>query len=812
VALHVLQSYTQARSIFLLVAICTSVACTGATDHENPKISLEGAITPVAEIQRPAYLLNDPIVFDQKIKWVMHERYESGFESYNTTVENKYDPSYVYPDSWGIGFDICDEYPRKKERVFQWTVSSSDGEFEQKFTSGDCAPDSEVRLPELKPHTAQVTVLDGGVEQVTHAIAFTPADRLIVSMGDSIASGESLNTFVDRQCHRSRISGHAKAAEQLERDDPHTSVTFLFLACSGAELEEGVIFPQTEFQPYRINSLSEAEEVIQGEIELRGEISQLKDLVAYLCDPRTAECATNPRSIDTVFLTIGANDLGWKDYIMACATGRSLDDIEVEDVLPIAVLANLKNVSWSDIKDQPIQQLGNALSGLLDVGLLFIDELRFAAYNWLFGDEDSCGTESATRAASLGMFALKDSFAIVDYLLDGGGSSLIQKIVYDNAYEFLDRAEGTRKQFLVCNFGSDLQRLNSGFNCSTSGNENITSSLFNALKSDELYLLQYPYDIFSDRDGNRGGCGLLGGVSEEDAQWFYELGQNLDGFYRTYADYFRWNYVLQINSRFETEDEIHHGYCAGSDSWYEGMTEAFFDNNFSGTLHPNKKGHAVIAEELLEVIARPKPEKEEDYNVIVHIEDAVVIGPEDTTDNDKLTIRAHERLKRGGGEFFASYEFPRNSALILSAHQTEAGFTIALDDQIVIRATTEYSHPASFTTCFRAEMNSSSQFGCDPTINNEPLPAATARYSTIVKTFTVRELIEGEVSDCRETRNHLNQIVGANVSHLCQFEQADYVEGQSVRSTHLTIRVDVSDVGELEDCRSGCVIYPVDLR
>jgi hypothetical protein len=72
----------------------------------------------------------------------------------------------------------------------------------------------------------------------------TVRDMLIVSIGDSYASGEGnpdVNRsgdqpaqWVDRRCHRSANSGPAQAAAALERADPHTSVTFLSFACSGA--------------------------------------------------------------------------------------------------------------------------------------------------------------------------------------------------------------------------------------------------------------------------------------------------------------------------------------------------------------------------------------------------------------------------------------------------------------------------------------------------------------------------------------------------------------------------------------------------
>ena len=71
-------------------------------------------------------------------------------------------------------------------------------------------------------------------------------DHLIVSIGDSYGSGEGNPDvartadqparWADRRCHRSAKAGPAQAALALERSDPHSSVTFLSFACSGATI------------------------------------------------------------------------------------------------------------------------------------------------------------------------------------------------------------------------------------------------------------------------------------------------------------------------------------------------------------------------------------------------------------------------------------------------------------------------------------------------------------------------------------------------------------------------------------------------
>lgn len=122
--------------------------------------------------------------------------------------------------------------------------------------------------------------LDGG-----QAIAVQARDLLIVSVGDSVASGEGNpnhgglfhGDWTDRRCHRSVRSGGARAAADLEHSSPHSAVTFLPLGCSGA--------------------------TIAG---VRGQVESLAALRGV-------------RQIDAVLLSAGANDVYFADIAIFCA-------------------------------------------------------------------------------------------------------------------------------------------------------------------------------------------------------------------------------------------------------------------------------------------------------------------------------------------------------------------------------------------------------------------------------------------------------------------------------------------------------------
>jgi len=145
-------------------------------------------------------------------------------------------------------------------------------------------------------------------------------DWLIVSLGDSFASGEgnpdvvqrlspdpngfggfrvaASPTWIDRRCHRSAASAHALAAMEIEKSDPHTSVTFLSFACSGASISEAMLGTYAGIEP--------ADPPLP---------SQIDQVVAALTTTR----ASIRRSIDFVLMSIGGNDFGFGKAIELCS-------------------------------------------------------------------------------------------------------------------------------------------------------------------------------------------------------------------------------------------------------------------------------------------------------------------------------------------------------------------------------------------------------------------------------------------------------------------------------------------------------------
>ncbi|MCX6432665.1 MAG: GDSL-type esterase/lipase family protein [Actinobacteria bacterium] len=135
------------------------------------------------------------------------------------------------------------------------------------------------------------------------AIPATVSNLLVVALGDSYASGEGNprnvlawmeqgGTFTpywdDNSCRRSTRAAPAQAALALEQASASTSVTLVFVACSGATVNSGILGAQAGAQQ---------------------SASQLEQATAIL----------GGRAADLVLLSIGGNDVGFTTVLTTCA-------------------------------------------------------------------------------------------------------------------------------------------------------------------------------------------------------------------------------------------------------------------------------------------------------------------------------------------------------------------------------------------------------------------------------------------------------------------------------------------------------------
>lgn len=193
------------------------------------------------------------------------------------------------------GFDVRFDSPNCGSRTARWRLDGSVIGSGCQFTH---------RFPQEGSYSVTLELLESGdvVAEMTQTVEVS--DILIVSLGDSVASGEGVpdraapNAAVgpvwqNRQCHRSPRAGPAQAALALERRDPKTSVTFVHLACSGATVASGIIGPYAGQEPDPQST------------PLPPQIDQMRELV-------------EDRPIDAVLISVGANDVRFKEIVLDC--------------------------------------------------------------------------------------------------------------------------------------------------------------------------------------------------------------------------------------------------------------------------------------------------------------------------------------------------------------------------------------------------------------------------------------------------------------------------------------------------------------
>ena len=186
------------------------------------------------------------------------------------------------------------------------------------FGSGEGNPDVPVRFS--RDRTADYGK-SGGNDDLTGYPARVGDWRQI---GDPVFIKENAR-WQDQACHRSLYSHQMRAALQLAIEDPHRSVTFVGLACSGAEVTFGLFlrYKGNEWvpNPPLLSQVSAAAEAQCGNQQteahdlpeayhINGKIPELKGgLVLRKCPKDYA------RKIDLVFVSIGGNDVGFSRLV-----------------------------------------------------------------------------------------------------------------------------------------------------------------------------------------------------------------------------------------------------------------------------------------------------------------------------------------------------------------------------------------------------------------------------------------------------------------------------------------------------------------
>jgi hypothetical protein len=290
---------------------------------------------------------------------------------------NTYDPTFVH-SAFRLHFDGCPsaeeraatQPPRQTANTYQWefpgrTLSARDCQVSHDFPQEGTY---SVTLRIVGP--AGAGVIGGPFTQEV-----TVKDFLIVSIGDSYASGEGnpdvfqrvkYNFFgfpetdrparwADKRCHRSAYAGAAQAALAVEARDPKTSVTFLSFACSGATVDTPYRAGGDALDPYVPGD--PAKPIGTGVLgPYRGVDPPDADTfsIANSVPPQIKQVAdtVGNRTIDALFVSGGGNDIGFGPIATVCVLFKNCTEQQVfrtYDATGAPVKVSLRQRASSDI-------------------------------------------------------------------------------------------------------------------------------------------------------------------------------------------------------------------------------------------------------------------------------------------------------------------------------------------------------------------------------------------------------------------------------------------------------------------------------
>ena len=288
-------------------------------------VSSSGGSTPLRESQVELSIATPPQ--DRplaRFDWSVPDRYvdtdgDSLPEPANGSGNDATDQLRVFANqSMTVTLDGCEKSrpgPGRTIEAYTWYVDGA------VHDSGAALCTTTISVDDGSTATVRLVIEDdvGTSSYVEQAVS--PQDHVIVSIGDSIASGEGsphtggvneVATWQQGACHRSGRAGPALAARQLEMSDPRSSVTFVQLSCSGAAIVDvpervGIDDPTTG------GLLDSYSGIVPSPGSLRP--SQLDQMAALVGN----------RPVDALLVSIGANDAKFSDVVKDCLIVTSCD-------------------------------------------------------------------------------------------------------------------------------------------------------------------------------------------------------------------------------------------------------------------------------------------------------------------------------------------------------------------------------------------------------------------------------------------------------------------------------------------------------
>jgi len=139
--------------------------------------------------------------------------------------------------------------------------------------------------------------------------------QLLKCIQSSLSIQHSPPSWQDARCHRSAKAGPALAAKMIEDSNPHNSVTFLSLACSGASIATGLLAPYEGRDPK--GGMAYAPPLVNG--KLPPQVGEVARLLCPVSLDQNGRCPQGGRKIDALTISAGGNDVDFGPIIEYCA-------------------------------------------------------------------------------------------------------------------------------------------------------------------------------------------------------------------------------------------------------------------------------------------------------------------------------------------------------------------------------------------------------------------------------------------------------------------------------------------------------------
>lgn len=274
-----------------------------------------------------------------------------------------------------------------------------------------------------------------------------------LEIGDEAFNGKNAR-WNDTACHRSLYSHQLRAALQLSLEDPHRSVTYVGLSCSGAQVTFGLFlrYKGNEWVPNppqlsQISALAvaqcgqeTAEPIDMPEAyHMRGVIKELQGgLVLRKCDRDVA------RNIDLLLVSVGGNDIGFARLV---ANAVLADQSLLKKLGGWFGQLHEKEQTSSLLSavDERMKALNRAFHGILHMPWQESDRIILTAYPpiALLGEDLKVCPSGNAGMDVLKAFALSESKALTSTLLADKLNKIMRKSARLHGWSFADhhRAE-----------------------------------------------------------------------------------------------------------------------------------------------------------------------------------------------------------------------------------------------------------------------------------------------------------------------------------------------------------------------------------